>query len=248
MTTSRRRRLGIVGTLAATAAAALVLAVAGPASAHVHVDGPVTAGGYGVLTFRVPTESDTASTVKLAVTFPKDTPIISVSTQPKAGWTAEVATDKLAKPEKDDDGNTIDTYVSSVTWTAAAGAGIKPGEFDTFAVSVGPIPDVKELTLPAVQTYSDGSVVNWTEIQQGSTEPEHPAPSLAVAAASSDSAHGSTATATPGAMGGMDMSSSSSDNGGLGLGIAGLVAGVLGLILAIVALVRSGRGKSAATK
>ena len=125
VTTSRRRRLGIVGTLAATAAAALVLAVAGPASAHVRVDGPVTAGGYGVLTFRVPTESDTASTVKLAVTFPKDTPIISVSTQPKAGWTASVATDKLAKPEKDDDGNTIDTYVSSVTWTAAAGAGIR---------------------------------------------------------------------------------------------------------------------------
>lgn len=246
MTASRRRRFGIVGTLAAAASAALVLAVAGPASAHVVVGGPVTEGGYGVLTFRVPTESDTASTVKLAVSFPKDTPIITVSTQPKAGWTAAVATGKLAKPEKDDDGNMIDTYVSSVTWTAAAGAGIKPGEFDTFAVSVGPIPKVQKLTFPAIQTYSDGSVVTWNEIQQGSTEPEHPAPTLVVSPASSDSANGSMATATPGATGGMEMSSSSSDNSGLG--IAGLVAGLLGLVLAIIALVRSGRGKAAETK
>lgn len=246
MTASRRRRFGVIGTLAAAAAATLVLAVAGPASAHVHVDGPVSAGGYGVLTFRVPTESATASTIKLAVTFPKDTPIISVSTQPKTGWTAEVATDKLAKPEKDDDGNTIDTYVSSVTWTATDG-GIKPGEFDTFAVSVGPIPNVKELTFPTAQTYSDGSVVNWSEIQQGSTEPEHPAPTLTVSPASADG-HSSTATATPEAMGGMDMSSPSSDNAGVGLGIAGLIAGVLGLILGIVAIVRGNRGKATASK
>lgn len=245
--TTHRRRLGALGTLTAAAAAALVLAVAGPASAHVRVDGPVTAGGYGVLTFRVPTESDTASTVKLQVTFPKDTPIITVSTQPKAGWTADVATDKLAKPEKDDDGNTIDTYISSVTWTAAAGAGIKPGEFDTFALSVGPIPDVKDLTFPTAQTYSDGSVVNWNEIQQGGTEPQHPAPTLVVAPASSGGS-ASTASPTPTAMSGMDMSSSSSGGSGAGLGIAGLIAGVLALILAIVALVRSGRGKAAETK
>ncbi|UAJ81733.1 YcnI family protein (plasmid) [Leifsonia sp. ZF2019] len=247
MAAPRRRRIGVIGTLAAAAAAALVLAVAGPASAHVHVDGPVTAGGYGVLTFRVPTESATASTVKLQVTFPKDMPIITVSTQPKAGWTAEVATDKLAKPEKDDDGNTIDTYISSVTWTATAGAGIKPGEFDTFAVSVGPIPEVKELTFPAAQTYSDGSVVDWNETQQGSAEPEHPAPTLAVTPATSGGSD-STSTATPMTMGGMDMSSSSGDGSGTGLGIAGLIAGVLALILAIVALVRGSRGKAAEIK
>ncbi|TGD84448.1 DUF1775 domain-containing protein, partial [Mycolicibacterium sp. CH28] len=68
---------------------AVGIALSGPAWAHVEVSGTdATQGGYGMLTFRVPTESDTASTTDVLVTLPDDQPIISVSTQPKPGWTA----------------------------------------------------------------------------------------------------------------------------------------------------------------
>ncbi|WEG08653.1 YcnI family protein [Microbacterium horticulturae] len=226
--TPRRRRGGILGGM--LAAAALIVAVAAPASAHVRVDGDATAGGYAVLTFRVPTESETASTTQLKVTFPEDTPITSVSTQPKAGWTAHVSTADLATPEKDAHGNELTAYVTSVTWTAT-GTGIKPGEFDTFAVSVGPIPDVDVLTFPAAQTYSDGTVVKWDERAQGDAEPAHPAPTLTVApAATTETA---AADPTPAANGGSS----------IGLGVTGIVTGALGLVLAVIALVRSGRRK-----
>ena len=48
------------------------------------------AGGSGVITFRVPSESDAASTIGLLITFPAATPFTSVDVQPKAGWTAKV--------------------------------------------------------------------------------------------------------------------------------------------------------------
>lgn len=231
--TPHRRRLGALAS--ALAAAALVVAVAAPASAHVRVDGNAIAGGYGVLTFRVPTESDTASTTKLKVAFPKDTPITSVSTQPKAGWTAHVSTADLPEPKKDSHGNEVTSFVTAVTWTAT-GAGIKPGQFDTFAVSAGPIPDVATLALPATQTYSDGTVVTWNEISQGGAEPAHPAPTLTVTPADADENAADTAG-----------EAATAASSGSGLGIAGLITGALGLILALIALVRSGRGKATDT-
>jgi len=224
---------------AAAAAVAIVVAVAAPASAHVRVDGNPTAGGYAVLTFRVPTESDTASTTKLTVTFPKDAPIISVLTQPKSGWTAHVTTASLPKPETDDDGDKITTYVTSVTWTAT-GPGIPPGEFDTFAVTAGPIPKVDALVFPAAQTYSNGTVVDWDQIAEGATVPDHPAPTVAVAAAAGDG-HGSASASPSSDAGGVDANASSASGVGIGLGAAGLGAGILGLLLAIVALVRGNR-------
>ena len=58
--------------------ALMVLAPA--ASAHVTVSSPdASPGGFGKLVFRVPTESETASTVKLSVTLPTDTPFALVS-------------------------------------------------------------------------------------------------------------------------------------------------------------------------
>lgn len=173
-----RRRAALVLAVAGTAVA-LMIGLSGTASAHVKVSGiDATEGGYGVLTFRVPTESDTASTTELAVTFPDDTPIISVSTQPKPGWTVQVVKKSLPTPQKDDDGNEITQYVSQVIWKAQTPqAAIAPGSFDTFSVSAGPLPDKATLSLPAQQTYSDGTVVNWNEkTVSGQAEPEHPAP------------------------------------------------------------------------
>ncbi|QDZ16597.1 YcnI family protein [Humibacter ginsenosidimutans] len=224
-----------------------VLVVAGVASAHVKVSGvDTTQGGYGVLTFRVPSESATASTTELTVTFPSDTPITSASTQPMPGWTATVKTAKLAKPQKTDDG-TIDTYVSQVDWKADnAAAAIPPGQFQMFNLSVGPLPKEPSVSFPSLQYYNDGSTVNWNEKSTGGAEPEHPAPVLQLAAAT-DATSGSTSTPTVTAQASgstMDMNSS---NDTAWTGIVGLIAGILGLIAGAIALVRSGR-KPAAEK
>ncbi|MCV7010929.1 DUF1775 domain-containing protein [Mycolicibacterium madagascariense] len=63
-------------------AAVATIGVAAPALSHVQVSGTdASQGGYGVATFRVPTESDTASTTELRVTLPDDTAYAS----PKLG-------------------------------------------------------------------------------------------------------------------------------------------------------------------
>jgi uncharacterized protein YcnI len=163
-----------------------MLALAAPAFAHVTVSAPGAArgGSDAVITFRVPTESDTASTTGLQVQLPTDTPIAGVLVRPIPGWTHTEKTVKLAKPISTDDGD-ITEAVAEIDWTATAG-GVKPGEFGEFVVMAGQLPDAPQLTFKAVQIYSDGSRTSWTEVPApGSTaEPEHPAPSLELAAAS----------------------------------------------------------------
>jgi periplasmic copper chaperone A len=177
--------------LATAGAAVGLLALAAPASAHVTVISPdATQGGYAVLTFRVPTESATASTTKLQVQLPTDTPFASVGVQPLAGWTESTAMTKLAKPITTDDGDEISSAVSTVTWTAQAGNAIAPGHFQQFYLQVGALPDAPSITFKALQTYSDGSVVRWIETPApgSSVEPDHPAPTLMLPAASTTTA------------------------------------------------------------
>ncbi|MUL79734.1 YcnI family protein [Mycobacterium sp. CBMA226] len=184
---------------AAVAVTAAMLASAGAAAAHVKVSGTdTTQGGFGVLTFRVPTESATASTTGLLVTLPADHPIISVTAQDKPGWIVTVTHKTLATPQKDDDGNEVSDYIASVEWKAAPGnRGIAPSLFDTFSIAAGPLPKASSITLPTAQTYSDGTVVNWNETTSaGGAAPEHPAPVLTLTAAGNDATH-PTATAPP---------------------------------------------------
>jgi uncharacterized protein YcnI len=229
-------KLGIGAVIGVTA----VLLAAGSASAHVKVSGTDTAeGGYGVLGFRVPTESATASTVGLTVTFPTSSKIVSASTQPMAGWTATVDTKKLAHEEQTDDGE-VDTYVASVTWKADSRAdGVPPGEFQIFNVSVGALPDKPSVSFPSLQTYSDGSTVNWNESSSGGAEPEHPAPVLTLEPAASATAGTSTTAAGP------TVAASSSHGTSSGSsswpGVVGLIAGILGLIAGLIALARTYR-------
>jgi periplasmic copper chaperone A len=175
---------------AVVAAGAATAVLAAPASAHVTVSSPDAApGGYGKLVFRVPNESDTAATTKLQVTLPTDAPFASVSTKPHPGW--EVRVDEAKLPEPVEVGDvTLTDAVRTVTWTAE-GPGIEPGMFDEFELSVGPFSeDVTTLMFPAVQTYSDGEVVRWSQpTPEGGAEPEHPAPMLDLAGQSADSGH-----------------------------------------------------------
>ncbi|SDJ27690.1 Uncharacterized protein YcnI [Actinokineospora alba] len=167
----------------ACVAGAAMLVGAHTALAHVSVsaDGAVP-GKYTKATFRVPNEKETASTVRLEVTFPADHPFGRASVAPPAGWTATVKTRKLDVPVSHHGGAKLTEGVESITWE---GGEIKPGEFAEFPVSFGPLPaDADRLVFKALQTYSDGDVVRWIETpRDGAPEPEYPAPVLTLAAA-----------------------------------------------------------------
>jgi len=188
-------RLGII---LAALVGSLVLGV-GVASAHVTVSSPdAAAGNFGKLVFRVPNESDTASTVRLRIQLPTDAPFASVNTQPVPGWSATLTRTQLDPPVTDDDGKEVTQAVSVVDFVADAGAGIRPDQFQEFALSVGPFPKTDSLGFSVVQTYSDGTESAWIEpTVDGQPEPVHPAPVLSLTGASSStSGSGSASSAT----------------------------------------------------
>jgi periplasmic copper chaperone A len=232
-------RAGVI----AAAAAAVVLAVAGPAAAHVTVNpGTATQGAWTKVTFRVPTESDTLSTTKVEVNLPTDSPIASVSLKPVPGWTAATVMSKLATPVTTDDG-TLTEAITKITWTASGDAAIKPGQFQEFDVSLGPLPAKDQVVFKALQTYSDGSVVRWIdEPATDGTSPEHPAPVLtltAAGAAASGAPVPAAAAAPESADGG-----SGAGGGSSAWGVAGLVAGLAALVLGLLAYRRASQPSS----
>jgi uncharacterized protein YcnI len=161
----------------------VLVASVGVASAHVTVSSQDAApGGFGKVTFRVPNESDTASTVSLRVQIPEEAAMAFLSVQPVPGWTATMTTTDLDEPI-DAHGQEISSYVSVVEFRADAASGIAPGQFQEFSLSGGPFADAESLTFPAVQGYSDGTEVAWIDPSvDGQAEPEHPAPVLSLAA------------------------------------------------------------------
>jgi uncharacterized protein YcnI len=167
------------------AAAGLMLVGAGASSAHVTVDpSSPSAGGFSQLTFKVPNESATAKTTRIAVALPTGTPFTSVSVKPMDGWTAEVTEAALPSPVTIE-GATITKAASAVTWTADEAHQLGQHEYQTFSISVGRLPAAgTTVALPATQSYSDGTVVDWNEpAAPGQAEPKHPAPSFVTTAA-----------------------------------------------------------------
>lgn len=211
--------------LAGATSLALVVG-AGAASAHVTVVAPDAAqGGYSVLTFRVPTESDTAATSSLTVELPE---LNSARTQPMPGWSSTV--------EKNGDG-----LATAVTWTADPGAEVGPGEFQQFLLSAGPLPEEDSVSFPATQTYDDGDVVEWTqEPASDGSEPDYPAPALTLTASESTSDGHSHAT-VGGDTENTASSEDSTDNTALWVAGVALVLGALGAALGIGATVRGRR-------
>ncbi|WP_432197190.1 YcnI family copper-binding membrane protein [Streptomyces sp. bgisy027] len=234
-------RIAAVGALAGTA----VLALSGPAFAHVSVqpEGTAAKGGYAVVDFKVPNERDNASTTKLEVSFPTDHPLASAMPEAMDGWKIEVTKSKLDKPIELH-GEKISEAVSKITWTAE-GKGVEPGYFQKFPVSIGQLPeDTDELAFKAIQTYSNKEVVRWIEVpQEGQDEPENPAPVLTLSAAeeghhgssaadkASDSDDAEAAAAKTEAAGPAD----SSDTTARVLGVVGIVVGALGVAYGVLA-------------
>jgi uncharacterized protein YcnI len=249
MTSPRLRRWAAVG----THTVAGLLAGTGVAAAHVTVTPTqATQGGYGTFTFKVPNESATANTIKIEIKIPADTPVPSVSYQPVPGWTATTTEAALPTPQTSDDG-VLTKSVQTVTFTADSGTKIAPGQFQTFSLSMGPLPEVDSISFPTDQTYDDGSVVNWADpTPEDGSEPEHPAPTVVLAASSGDghdhpTTGATTAAATTGPSVTMDPQSAQveqkSDTAARVLAVIGILVGALGLLVGAIGM-RRHRAKS----
>src|SRR6185312_14692693 len=159
---------------------------------------------------------------------------------PVTGWTAKTEKTVLKTPIKAEGGE-ITEAISKITWTAAGDAAIKPGQFQEFDVSLGPLPETDQIIFKALQTYSDGTVVRWIdEPVAGGAEPEHPAPVLKLAPAA---AAGSTA---PAAAPAAATAAAEGDGNGTPWGIAGIALGMIALLLGLLAYRRAGRAPAAA--
>ncbi|MFI5808524.1 DUF1775 domain-containing protein [Streptomyces sp. NPDC051561] len=134
-------------TATAAATAAVTIIVVGPAFAHVEVEaeGARALAENVTLSFNAETESDRAGITKLEVILPKGvTPADVVYKQGPAGW-------KL----------TVTDQGYSVT-----GPTIAVGKDVAYSVTVRQLPDAKSLAFKTLQTYSDGRVDRWIELEK----------------------------------------------------------------------------------
>jgi uncharacterized protein YcnI len=231
MFSARTVRGGARVAIVLAGSAVAVAALAGTAFAHITVTpGSAAQGSATELTFRVPDEEATAATVEIQLKIPTSPPIAQLLVKPVPGWQIAVQTVTLAKPVVTDDGS-FSTAVAEVTWS---GGKILPGQYQDFSVSADPLPTgVGQLAFKAIQTYANGDVVRWIDIQQpGQPAPDHPAPvlTLTAAGASGDTSGGGQPPADAG---------SGTDTTAIGLAAAGLAAGLLGLAAGLTAWLRS---------
>ena len=182
--------------LASVTTAALV--VAASAAAHAHVSPPVALSKSGqVFTLAVPTEKEGKTTTKIVLTVPTGFPIDSFVAAP--GWTRTVQ----------QSGSGEEAVVNSVTWS---GGSVPTGE-DALFQFLAQAQSSKTYTFGVEQTYSDGSIANWS----GSESSDTPAPTV-------------------------EAKSSLGGGGSSTLAIVALVVGAVGILLGGLALVsKSGR-------
>jgi uncharacterized protein YcnI len=139
-----------LGALTAFAA----LAYAESASAHAHLSPPVALAKEGqVFTLAVPTEKEGATTTTIELTLPAGFAIDSFV--PTTGW----------KRTSQQTGSGENAVITKVTW---AGGAVPTGEdaaFSFLASTTG----TGSYTFGVRQTYSDGSVVNWSGPESSDT-------------------------------------------------------------------------------
>lgn len=233
-------------TAVATAVAAALLL---PAVARAHVSvvpKAAPAGAYTVLDVRVPNERDDAPTTKVDLKLPPG--FTTASFEPVPGWDTQVVREQLSTPIETENGP-ISEQVSRVVWS---GGEIPPGAFQDFPISVQmPARAGETLTFKALQTYAGGEVVRWI----GSPDAELPAAQVEVVAASAGAGDGAGAghgdePAAEETAAAPASSASGDDGAGTGLAVAGLVAGVAGLLLgggALALVIARGRRGDAPT-
>lgn len=144
---------------AATAAAALTLAVPAVALAHAEISPPVALAKHSQMyTLVVPTEEANAITTTIELVPPAGFSIDSFAAAP--GWTRNV----------DLTGSGDNAVVTKVTWS---GGKTPTGEDSVFQFLAGP-DSAKTYTFEVLQTYSNGKLVDWSGPENADT----PAPTL----------------------------------------------------------------------
>jgi uncharacterized protein YcnI len=184
--------------LALVLGAAVALVAASSAFAHARISPSVTlAKSLQLYSLVVPTEKEGVTTTKIVLTVPAGFSIDSFV--PTAGW----------KRQLQQTGSGEDAVVQSVTWSG----GHVPTEDDSLFQFLAEAQSDKTYTFSVEQTYSDGSVVNWS----GSESSDTPAPTV-------------------------EAQSSLGGGGSSTLAIVALVVGVVGVVLGGLALaLRGGR-------
>ena|SRR5437868_649794 len=188
--------------LRVSAAAMLVaLVAASAASAHARISPAVSLSKeLQLYSLAVPTEKEGATTTKVVLTVPQGFSIDSFA--PSPGWHRVVKST----------GSGEEAVVQQVTWT---GGSVPTGEDSLFQFLAQPSGS-KTYTFTVKQTYSDGSIVDWS----GSESSEDPAPTI-------------------------EAKSSLGGGGTSALTIVALALGAAGVVLGAVALLARPGGKRA---
>jgi uncharacterized protein YcnI len=140
-------------------ALAAALVYASVASAHAELSPPVVLANQSQLfTLAVPTENENATTSQVELTPPSGFSIDSFV--PAPGWKRSVQ----------QTGSGENTSITKVTWTG----GDVPTEEDAVFQFLAVADSSKTYTFSVQQTYSDGSVVDWT----GPESSDAPAPTI----------------------------------------------------------------------
>ena len=131
------------------------LALAGGAWAHATINPPVAkAKVLQQFTLAVPTEKEGATTTKIELIPPSGVAIDSFAAAP--GWTRSVKAQ----------GSGEEAIIQDVTWT---GGSVPTGEDSVFQF-VADLTAAKTYTFIVKQTYSDGTIVDWSGAE-GSDNP-----------------------------------------------------------------------------
>jgi uncharacterized protein YcnI len=161
------------------AAAAGVLAFAAPAAADVAVTpSEAPKGGAAELAFSVPEERTGAYTTKVELVAPEATPIAEIYPMSVDGWAPMITTRKLDQPIELIHGTRTTEVPASIIWTRVGDAPAGPAEPTALTVSLGPMPQSDRVTFTLVQTYSDGTVVRWTDQPADGAQAKNPAPAV----------------------------------------------------------------------
>jgi uncharacterized protein YcnI len=233
MMSMNRRLLAHLGG-GAVAAVVMLGAGAGQASAHVTVAAhEAVAGKATVLTISVGHGCAGSPTTRVAVQIPQG--VNEVTPSLLYGWQVHKKVTKLSQPIFLDDGDQITQRVDQVVYTASSP--LPDGYRAAFELAmVLPAGSAgKTLTFPTVQTCQQGEVA-WTQLAQEGQDPEKldaPAPSIEIAGAEAVALGGTHVTTAP-ATGDEPTSVDSR----AAWGVAGLVAGLLGLACGSLALHR----------
>jgi uncharacterized protein YcnI len=225
----------------ATTAIALVTATAASAHVTVSTDNP-TAGGYALLTIKVPHGCEGAPTNRLEVKFPDG--VTSFAPERNPFWTAKVNLKQLDEPIDGGHGEKISEAVDTVVYTASTP--LPDGDLDILNGSIK-LPDTEgDVFFPVVQGCPGGKEALWNVIPEGDEEVESPAPGLVLAAAT-EGGHGAAADDEGDDEGGSDKGGSDEAHGdgemkdleddvdsARTLGITGIVVGALGLLFGLV--------------